>query len=199
MHRIVPLALALLAGCVTEVTAGHPPATGKIRIETRVHTETFATREQVGTVQYSNAAGQPDGTAAIYANGTGYSSRLLWRPFRGDQPIADEDYFALLGDPDAALASHQYRNRGRWLVRIGFTATIAGAAAMIAGAVLPSWNLFFVGCGGFAIGPAVAYFGYAYQSPDNHAVPIDRAFDVLQRYEAQHAVSFTLPLVRGAF
>jgi len=175
------------SGCVSEVRAGGTSTGAPLRIETRLHSESFGTREQVGTVQYTNSAGQNAGTAAIYENRTVTVTKMLWRPFQGDEPIADEDFFRFVGDTPAAESSHAYRRRGRWMVRIGVGASVLGAAGMIFfGAIDKNLNLFLVGCGGLMLGPSIAYFGFAYQHPDNHAMSLSRAQEVLQRYTEQH-------------
>jgi hypothetical protein len=181
---LVVLAAATLPACVTEVGAGRARTTAPLRLETRVHGESHLVREQVGTVQYTNSAGQNAGSAAVYADRTVNTSRLLWRPYQGDQPIADEDFFRFVGDEPAAAASRAYRRRGKILVRLGIGATIAGAGAVIAGVATDIPTLWIAGAVGAGVGPSMAYFGYAYLHPEAHAMPYGRAADGLERRAA---------------
>ena len=165
----------ILGGCVTEVPAGYHP-TGKLRIATRLHSESFGVREQVGQVQYSGG-----GTANIYADRTVTQTALLWRPLEGDRAIADEDFFRAVGDEPAADSSAAYRSRGRWLSRLGIVAAVIGAGVFVYGKTQGDVNAMIGGSIGFSLGPVIAYYGYAYQHPDNHAVPYSRAEQDLER------------------
>jgi hypothetical protein len=180
---LVLLPLIVLGACVTEVASGRARSTAPLRIETRVQSGSHTVREQVGTVQHTNAAGQSAGSSAIYANRTYATSQLKWRPYQGNEPISDEDFFRFIGDEPAAAASRAYRRRGRWLVRIGIASAIVGTGALIAGGVLDEINLIIAGGIGLGLGPSVAYFGYAYLHPESHAVPYARARDGLAQVQ----------------
>jgi hypothetical protein len=188
MRLVLVIALvSLWSGCASMPRTGVRATGQPLRIVEDV--KVWRQRDNVGEVRVEDQNGQRLATADVYATQT--HTKWQWHAEQGGEPISDEDFFRITGQPRAAEESQRWHernvranHRGRWLL-------IGGVVGAIAGLAMPGIQAkALMAITGISVGSCGLYLMlWSSDKMQEHVVPVWDANELADRYNRKHGLS----------
>jgi len=190
------------SGCALVPQSGRAATGERLWLDAQQHQATTSYDAKVGTVSYTDAGGQPAGSADVYERRTAVHTITRWRGMQGDRVLSDEDFFRLVGDSEAAAKDRAYRRRGRILLWTSVCVLGASVGYLTAARTLDWGSTVAKTFQGISVlsglyGAFGVWYGFSYLHPDNHAVDYLRARRALEAHE--HERTGAMPHALGVY
>ena len=189
----VCLLASVLTGCLMPKSgpaANSVVATGEaLAVVDDVKVWTTTSKEKVGEAQYTDENCRSIGKAELYEDRTHVHTMKVWYPVQGQQQLADEDFFRIAGDQQAADETLSMRANGRKWRRRGIYTLGGSVVALVGSYFVPNvgvrTGLMIGGLVGVSAGYYMTYWGASQMNPEAHAVDRSVAERAAQTYNAK--------------
>ncbi|MBS1121415.1 MAG: hypothetical protein H6Q90_3643 [Deltaproteobacteria bacterium] len=190
-HAVLVAVLVPALGCNMVLPSGRRPTGEPLVVEVRDKSYNVLRSHSVGQIELKDSSGRDVGTANLTENRLVHVPDVRWRALQGVQPISDEDLFRIAGDTEAAEIDRGFRRTSRLLMWTGALLTFGGLGEMVLAREL-EWTetsagkaAFYPAYAGLIFGSWMMFAGLRRQQRDAHPVPLDRAREAAERYNAR--------------